>query len=83
MENIVVHVHQGNQVLNRKMQLQIFGATRHPSVFCLICSCFLDVVQTHLGSNRHRSRAFHCLRQFCSKNFGEALLKKAPNLKAI
>ena len=46
-------LHQYFQYLSaRSLKLKIFNATRHLSVFCLMCSCFLDTAQTRPGSNQ-------------------------------
>ena len=46
-------LHQYFQSLSaRSLKLKFFWAMRHLSVICSMCSCFLDAIQTRLGSNQ-------------------------------
>ena len=60
-----------------------FSATKHLSVFCLMCSCFLDAVQTLLGSKQPtQTHSFSSSPPFSQGKFTRGAAKKPPNLES-
>ena len=67
----------------RSLKLETFSGTKHLSVFSLMCSCFLDAVQTLLGSNPYRNPySFSSPPTFSQEKFGRGAAKKSPNLES-
>ena len=51
-------------------------------MFCLMCSCFLDAVQTRLGSKQPTQiQSFPPPSPFSQEKFGGSAAKKPPNLE--
>ena len=79
-------LHQYFLILSaRSLKLKNFSATKHLSGFCLMCSCFLDAVQTLLGSKQPtQAYSFPSSLPFSQeKSLEEAPLKSLQIWKSI
>ena len=59
-----------------------FSATKHLSVFCLMCSCFLDAIQSLLGIKQPaQTYSFSSSPPFSQEKFAGGAATKPPKLE--
>ena len=68
----------------RSLKLKTFSTTKHLSVFCLMCSCFLDAARTFLRSNHPTQTCYSFLSSppFSEEKSVWGAAKKPPNLES-